>query len=123
MTTLVAIALVLYVVPQASRSQERGVPGRFVGGVVDGVGQIYVLRYDSLETSNLGEAPKSIPLDARRTLTDSDFRNYGFHSRDASARRPMEQSGEPFLVPCRCCLSHTIQPLGHAYSALCRSHV
>jgi hypothetical protein len=82
MTTLVAIALVLCLVPQASRSQERGVPGpgRFVGGVVDGVGQIYVLRRDSLETSNLGEAPESIPLDVRRTLADSNIRFIGFHA-------------------------------------------
>src|SRR5262252_2896881 len=35
----------------------------------------------------------------------------------------VKQSVEPFLLPYRCYLSHTIQPLGHASSALCRRHV
>src|SRR5450631_4304162 len=35
----------------------------------------------------------------------------------------VEQSGEPFLLPFPCCLSHTVQPLGHALPALCRVHV
>ena len=35
----------------------------------------------------------------------------------------VEQSGEPFLLPFLCCLSHTAQSLGHAFPALCRAHV
>src|SRR3984893_19117988 len=35
----------------------------------------------------------------------------------------VEQSGEPLLLPFLCCLSHTVQPLGHALPALCRVHV
>src|SRR5260221_14293830 len=35
----------------------------------------------------------------------------------------VEQSGEPFLLPFSCCLSHTAQSLGHAFPALCRAHV
>ena len=35
----------------------------------------------------------------------------------------VEQSGEPFLLPFSCCLPHTVQSLGHAFPALCRTHV
>src|SRR3954452_4103573 len=35
----------------------------------------------------------------------------------------VEQSGEPFLLPFRCYLPHTAQPLGRAFPALCRGHV
>src|SRR5882672_3692906 len=35
----------------------------------------------------------------------------------------VEQSGEPFLLPFSCCLSHTAQSLGHAFPTLCRAHV
>src|SRR6516162_5507088 len=35
----------------------------------------------------------------------------------------VEQSGEPFLFPFPCCFTHTVQPLGHAFSALRREHV
>src|SRR5215475_16088614 len=35
----------------------------------------------------------------------------------------VEQSGKPFLLPFSCCLSHTVQSLGHAFPALCRAHV
>jgi hypothetical protein len=31
--------------------------------------------------------------------------------------------GEPFLSPFPCCFAHTVQPLGHAFPALCRGHV
>src|SRR5271170_5211004 len=34
----------------------------------------------------------------------------------------VEQSGEPFLLPFACCLSHTAQSLGHAFPTLCRAH-
>src|SRR6202158_4118174 len=34
----------------------------------------------------------------------------------------VEQSGEPLLLSFLCCLSHTVQPLGHALPALCRAH-
>src|SRR5713226_4630573 len=34
----------------------------------------------------------------------------------------VEQSGEPFLLPFSCCLSHTGQSLGHAFPTLCRAH-
>src|SRR3979411_1948177 len=34
----------------------------------------------------------------------------------------VEQSGEPFLLPIFCCLPHTVQPLGHTFPALCRTH-
>src|SRR5207248_1053124 len=35
----------------------------------------------------------------------------------------VEQSGEPFLLPFPRCLPHTVQSLGHALPALCRTHV
>src|SRR5215471_16051212 len=35
----------------------------------------------------------------------------------------VEQSREPFLFPFLCCFSHTIQPLGHSFPALCRASV
>ncbi len=35
----------------------------------------------------------------------------------------VKQSSEPFLLPFPCCLSHTVQSLGHALPALCRVHV
>src|SRR5206468_4041628 len=35
----------------------------------------------------------------------------------------VEQSGESFLLPFPCCLPHTVQSLGHALPALCRTHV
>src|ERR1039457_3284435 len=35
----------------------------------------------------------------------------------------VEQSSEPFLLSFPCCFPHTVQPLGHALSALCRVHV
>src|ERR1700689_1438272 len=35
----------------------------------------------------------------------------------------VEQCGEPFLLPCSCCLPHTVQSLGHTFPALCRAHV
>src|SRR5436309_11707744 len=35
----------------------------------------------------------------------------------------MEQSGEVFLLPYLCCLSHTAQSLGHSGPALCRARV
>src|SRR5438552_11850036 len=35
----------------------------------------------------------------------------------------VEQSSEPFLPVFLCCLSHTVQPLGHALPARCREHV
>src|ERR1700692_1179230 len=35
----------------------------------------------------------------------------------------VEQGGEPFLLPFFCCLPHTVQSLGHALPALCRTHV
>jgi len=35
----------------------------------------------------------------------------------------VEQSGESFLLPFLCCLPHTVQSLGHALPALCRTHV
>src|SRR5215471_828582 len=35
----------------------------------------------------------------------------------------VKQSGETFLLPCLCCLSHTAQSLGHAFPALCRTRV
>src|ERR1700731_336778 len=34
----------------------------------------------------------------------------------------VEQSVEPFLLPIFCCVPHTVQPLGHALPALCRTH-
>src|SRR5260370_7974721 len=35
----------------------------------------------------------------------------------------VEQSSEPFLLSFLCYLPHTVQPLGHAFPALCRAHV
>src|SRR6516162_10514625 len=35
----------------------------------------------------------------------------------------VEQSGESFLLPFPCYLPHTVQSLGHALPALCRTHV
>src|SRR6266851_4131125 len=35
----------------------------------------------------------------------------------------VEQSGESILLPFPCCLPHTVQSLGHALPALCRTHV
>jgi len=35
----------------------------------------------------------------------------------------VEQSGEPLLLSFLCCFPHTVQPLGHAFPALCRAHV
>src|SRR6266853_4589050 len=34
----------------------------------------------------------------------------------------VEQSGEPLLLSFLCCFPHTVQPLGHAFPALCRAH-
>src|ERR1700719_448791 len=35
----------------------------------------------------------------------------------------VEQSSEPFLLPCFSCLPHTVQSLGHSFPALCRARV
>src|ERR1700674_4788315 len=35
----------------------------------------------------------------------------------------VEQSGEPFFAPSRCCFSRTAQSLGHSFPALCRARV
>src|SRR5580658_1692712 len=35
----------------------------------------------------------------------------------------VEQSSEPFLFPCLCYFSHTAQPSGHSFPALCRTCV
>src|SRR5579864_266908 len=35
----------------------------------------------------------------------------------------MQQCSEPLLLPFLRCLTHALQPLGHAWAALCRSHV
>src|ERR1700722_9268635 len=35
----------------------------------------------------------------------------------------VEQSGKPFLLPFFCCSSHTAQPSGHSFPALCRACV
>src|SRR5208283_3471045 len=35
----------------------------------------------------------------------------------------VEQGSEPLLLPFLCCFAHTVQPLGHAFLALCRTHV
>src|ERR1700733_9596517 len=35
----------------------------------------------------------------------------------------MEQSREPFLLPCLGYLPHTVQSLGHSFPALCRARV
>src|ERR1039458_7359365 len=37
--------------------------------------------------------------------------------------RVVKQSGEPFLSPFLCRLSHTAQSLGHSFPALCRARV
>src|SRR5229473_2978265 len=40
-----------------------------------------------------------------------------------STMHPTVQIGESFLLPFPCCLPHTVQSLGHALPALCRTHV
>src|SRR6516225_10085498 len=58
-------------------------------------------------------------VDSRRSLT--------LESVEAVAKKVdaemVEQSGEPFLSPFPCCFTHTVQPLEHAFPALCRGHV
>src|ERR1700680_2667874 len=34
----------------------------------------------------------------------------------------VEQRGEPFLLPCLCCLPYTVQPLGHTFPAWRPAH-
>ena len=81
MRTLIALAFILCVVPQRSNSQQgRDSRNGFVDGVVDGTGQIYILRHNSIEMANSTEAPVPIPFDVKSTLTDPEFLSYGFHA-------------------------------------------
>src|SRR5438552_7255843 len=58
-------------------------------------------------------------IDSRRRLTLERVKAVT----EESDVQMVEQSGEPFLLPFPRCLPHTVQSLGHALPALCRTHV